>query len=88
MFKGAIAKGFGHMCYAREDCLGLSCNIPVPLGPKSEVLHASIALVPSELKIEISVMGHNFTIKPNGILILRFCVNAHEYVFRNLYRRP
>ncbi|XP_052224342.1 uncharacterized protein LOC127839993 [Dreissena polymorpha] len=66
MFKDGIAKGFGHICYVHEDCLGLSCNIRVPLGPKSEMLHASIALVPSELKIEISVLGRNYTIQPNG----------------------
>lgn len=69
-FKRAIAKGFGHLCFVYDNCLGLACNVPIPFGPKTESLRASVEAKPLELKIEVSIQGQNFTIQPDGKMFI------------------
>ncbi|WAR20843.1 hypothetical protein MAR_014817 [Mya arenaria] len=65
-FKDKIATGFGHICFVQDDCLGLSCNVPFSSGAKTIIVHASIALKPSDMTLVVEIMNHTHTLRPDA----------------------
>ncbi|WAR20850.1 CRB-like protein [Mya arenaria] len=65
-FKDKIAKGFGHICFVHDDCLGLSCNVPFFYGAKTTTIHASVALKPLDMAIVVEIMDNTHILQPDG----------------------
>lgn len=66
MFKGAIAKGFGHLCFVHENCLGISCNVEIPVGPKKLTFKASVEVKPLDLEVLVSLQDRTWRFGIDG----------------------
>ena len=66
LFRGAIASGFGHMCVARYDCLGLSCNIAMLQGYKTEYLRVEMHFNIDESKQRLIFNGSEVDLIDDG----------------------
>ncbi|WAR20774.1 hypothetical protein MAR_014748 [Mya arenaria] len=65
-FMDKIAKGFGNICFVHDDCLGLSCNVPLSSHAKTTLIHASVALKPLDMTIVVEILNHTHTLRPDG----------------------
>ncbi|XP_060074374.1 uncharacterized protein LOC132554093 [Ylistrum balloti] len=65
-FRDGLNKGFGHVCQAHENCLGLSCGLMLPYGSVFKMVSVDISVRPCDSKLHIAVNTDNNDISLDG----------------------
>ena len=67
LFKGAIAKGFGHICTVHDDCMGIVCSVPFKIKAKEDHLKVNVTVILDRMAVEITINDKTLLLETDGM---------------------